>query len=199
MKSKIPIEKRQLEYFRVQSLRENLIRSAGQHGYKGFWGTLYFSFWAGIDYILLSIAMYYPLPPSGRIWIHRRRGVKIGNNTMIGLNVYLDLVFPNFISIGNNVSFAGFNCVLCHSTPYVQFGPMLESFAAPVVIEDDAWITTGVTILPGVTVGKGSLLAAGAVVTKDVPPYTIVGGVPAKIIGEAGSLKKPDKEPDGDD
>ncbi len=199
MKSKIPIEKRPLEYFRVQSLWGNLKRSARQHGYEGIWGTLYFSFWAGIDYILLSIAMYVPLPPGCRIWIHQRRGVKIGDNTMIGLNVYLDLVFPNFISIGNNVSFAGFNCVLCHSTPYPQFNHVLESFAAPVVIEDDAWITTGVTILPGVTVGKGSLLAAGAVVTKDVPPYTVVGGVPAKIIGQEGSLRRTSKESGGDD
>lgn len=190
MKCKIPVERQELAYFKVESLWGNLKRSARQHGYHGFWGTLYFSIWAGIDYVLLSLAMYCPLPPGARIWIHRRRGVKIGKNTMIGLNVYLDLVFPNFISIGKNVSLAGLNGVLCHSTPYAHFGPALESFVAPVVIEDDAWITTGAIILPGVTVGKGSLVAAGAVVTKDVPAYTIVGGVPAKIIGEVGSLKK---------
>jgi acetyltransferase-like isoleucine patch superfamily enzyme len=195
LKCKIPIEKHELEYFKVDSLWGNLKRSARQHGYAGFWGTLYFSFWAAVDYVLLSLAMYFPLPPNGRIWIQRRRGVKIGNNTMIGLNVYLDLVFPNFIKIGSNVSLAGFNCIMCHSTPYAQFGPILESFVAPVVIEDDAWITTGVTILPGVTVGKGSLLAAGAVVTKDVPAYSIVGGVPAKVIGQEGSLRKATEEP----
>lgn len=194
MKCKIPIKKQKLDYFKVDNLWDNLKRSAGQHGYEGFWGTLYFSMWAGIDYALLSLAMYCPLPPGARIWIHRRRGVKIGENTMIGLNVYLDLAFPNFITIGSNVSLAGWNCVLCHSTPYAHFDHVLESYVAPVVIEDNAWIATGAIILAGVTVGKGSIVSAGAVITKDVPPYTIVGGGPAKVIGQVGSLKRPAEE-----
>ena len=53
---------------------------------------------------------------------------------------------------------------------------------ARVVIEDDVWIGTRSIILPGVTIGKGSVIAAGSVVTKDVPPYNLVGGIPAKII-----------------
>ncbi|MBV4357845.1 hypothetical protein KTO63_11845 [Parasegetibacter sp. MAH-26] len=53
---------------------------------------------------------------------------------------------------------------------------------APITIEDGAWIGSRVTILPGVTIGEKSIIAAGAVVTKDVEPYTLVGGVPAKII-----------------
>lgn len=52
------------------------------------------------------------------------------------------------------------------------------------VIGNDVWIGHGVIVLPGVKIGDGAVLAAGAVVTKDVPPYTIVGGVPAKIIRE---------------
>lgn len=53
---------------------------------------------------------------------------------------------------------------------------------APIYIEDDVWIGHGATILKGVRIGKGAIIAAGAVVTKDVEPYTIVGGVPAKFI-----------------
>ncbi|MNG32136.1 Virginiamycin A acetyltransferase [compost metagenome] len=53
-----------------------------------------------------------------------------------------------------------------------------------ITIEDDCWIGSNVTILDGVTIGTGSVVAAGAVVTKDVPPYSVVGGVPAKIIKE---------------
>ena len=56
------------------------------------------------------------------------------------------------------------------------------SFVAPVVIKKNAWITIGAYILPGVTVGEGSVVAAGAVVTKDVPPHCFVGGIPAKLI-----------------
>ena len=52
----------------------------------------------------------------------------------------------------------------------------------PIVIEDDVWVGSRATVLKGVTVGKGSIVAAGAVVTKNIPPYSIAGGVPAKVI-----------------
>ena len=57
-----------------------------------------------------------------------------------------------------------------------------ETEEFPVVIEDNVWIGRRSMIMPGVTVGEGSIIAAGAVVTKDVPKYTIVGGVPAKVV-----------------
>lgn len=56
--------------------------------------------------------------------------------------------------------------------------------SAPVIIGDHVWICNDAIILPGVTIGNGAVIAAGAVVTKDVPPYTMVGGVPAKVIKE---------------
>ena len=54
----------------------------------------------------------------------------------------------------------------------------------PVIIEDYSWISVRAIILPNVKIGEGAVVAAGAVVTKDVKPYTIVGGIPAKYIGE---------------
>lgn len=53
---------------------------------------------------------------------------------------------------------------------------------APVIIEDDVWCGANVTILKGVTIGRGSVVAAGAIVTKSCPPYSIIGGIPAKVL-----------------
>lgn len=59
-----------------------------------------------------------------------------------------------------------------------------KASSAPVVIEDYVWIATRATVLPGVTIGRGAVVATGAVVTKDVPPLAIVAGVPAKVMGQ---------------
>jgi len=58
----------------------------------------------------------------------------------------------------------------------------------PVVIEDDVWIGHGATVLKGVRIGRGAVVAAGAVVTRDVEPYSVVGGVPARVIGRRGEI-----------
>lgn len=68
---------------------------------------------------------------------------------------------------------------------------------APIVIEDDVWVGVKATFLSGVRVGRGSIVAAGAVVRGDVPPYSIVGGVPAKIIGHRDKADDADRAPSG--
>lgn len=67
------------------------------------------------------------------------------------------------------------------SRNFIENDKSIDQKPSP-VIEDDVWIGSNVVILPGVTIHRGSVIAAGAVVTKDVPPYSIVGGIPAKLV-----------------
>jgi acetyltransferase-like isoleucine patch superfamily enzyme len=110
-------------------------------------------------------------------------GLKIGNNSSIGTYNYIGC--SGFIEIGNNVMmgprvglFAENHLFDRTDIPMHEQGVKLEF----IKIEDDCWIGTNSVILAGVTVGKGSIIAAGSVVTKDVKPYSLVGGVPAKLI-----------------
>lgn len=117
-------------------------------------------------------------------------GVSIGHNTIIGNDAFLDGRSKNFISylkshgpplrIGNNVSIAGE--VRIYTMEHDIDSPDFAEVGAPVVIEDYVVIGTRVTILPGVHIGKGAVIASGAVVTKDVAEFEVVGGVPARHI-----------------
>ncbi|MBM3130894.1 MAG: acyltransferase [Chloroflexi bacterium] len=112
-----------------------------------------------------------------------KAGIKIGKNCLISeFNV---LRGQGGIAIGDNV----------YTAPLVQMAAVNHVYNDPtvpiirqgitaqgIVIENDAWIGAGAIILDGVRVGQGAVVAAGAVVTQDVPPHTIVGGVPARII-----------------
>ena len=110
------------------------------------------------------------------------RGVTLGDRSGIGVNASIG----EQTRIGSDVMM-GPDCVIYtrnHRFDRLDI-PMREQGYGPVEPEeigDDCWIGGRVTILPGVHVGNGAVIAAGAVVTKDVPPYAVVGGVPAKII-----------------
>ncbi|QFG69777.1 acyltransferase [Ornithinimicrobium pratense] len=110
------------------------------------------------------------------------RMISLGDRS--GLGVDADIHGP--VSIGNDVMM-GPRCTILtrnHHIGDVTRPMSTQGFGEyePVVIEDDVWIGANVTIMPGVTVRTGSVLAAGAVVVRDVPPYTIVGGVPAVVL-----------------
>lgn len=136
-----------------------------------------------INFILERLAYNCPFN-SLRIRFHKWRGVNIGKNVMIGFQVTLDHSYPEYITIEDNVSLAGNNYVLSHSNPYPHFKNVLESFVAPVIIKEGAWIGIGAMILPNVTIGKNSVIAAGSVVTKNIPDCVIAGGMPAKPLKE---------------
>lgn len=86
--------------------------------------------------------------------------------------------------IGKNVRIAMDVCISTgtHQINAYEREETGGSFALPIRIEDHCWIGARATILPGVTIGEGSMVAAGAVVTKDVDPYCVVGGVPARVL-----------------
>lgn len=134
-----------------------------------------------LNYILETLAYNCPIN-SLRILFHKWRGVKIGKNVMIGLRVTLDHSHPDCITIEDNVSLAGNNYVLAHSNPYPHFENAMDSFVSPVKFEKGSWIGIGATILPGVTIGKYSIVAACSLVSKNVDSKILVGGMPAKFI-----------------
>ena len=119
--------------------------------------------------------------------------VSVGIYTYGALNVldFCDshkLIIGNYVSIAQNVTF------LLNGEHYVDhissfpfkvkvMGEQAEAFGkGDIIVDDDVWIGYGALIMSGVHIGQGAVVAAGAVVTKDVPPYAIVGGVPAKVI-----------------
>lgn len=109
--------------------------------------------------------------------------VIIGDHTRVG--IHNTIIGP--VTIGSHVNLAQGVVVTAlnhgfqgHNTP-ISSQPVTLT---PVTIDDDVWVGANATILPGVHVGRHSIIAAGAVVTKDVPPNIIVGGIPAKVIKE---------------
>jgi len=136
-----------------------------------------------INHILLQIAYSCPIN-SIRIKLHKLRGVKIGNDVFIGLQVIIDRSFPDYVIIEDNVMIAGGNHLLTHSRAPEYFKGKLLSYVAPIVIKKNAWLGINSIILPGVTIGEGSIVTAGSVVTSDIPPNVVVQGNPAKIIRE---------------
>lgn len=109
--------------------------------------------------------------------------IKIGDNVFIG--PYSVVYGHGGLTIGNNALIASHVTIIPanhnFSDKQIPINKQGETTKG-VIIEDDVWVSTGVTILDGVNVGKGSVIAAGSVVTTSVPPYSVVGGVPGKII-----------------
>lgn len=118
------------------------------------------------------------------------RNIKIGRDTIIGENAVLD--GRDRLTIGDHVDIASEVMIYNsqHDMSSQDFAKVEEVILAPVEISDYVFIGPRAIILPGVTIGRGAVVGAGAVVTKDVPAFKIVGGVPAKEIGDR-KLKDP--------
>lgn len=122
-------------------------------------------------------------------------GIKIGKNSLVG--EYTVIRGQGGVTIGDRVYTSPFTQIIAVNhvfddpkRPFVDQGITAKG----IVIEDDVWLGAGAVITDGVRVGKGAVVAAGAVVTKDVPPHTVVGGVPARILKTIdGSSPKTDR------
>lgn len=114
-----------------------------------------------------------------------RSGIRIGKNCLVG--EYSVIRGQGGVQIGDRVYTSPYTQIIAvnhvfddPNRPFIEQGITAEG----IVIEDDVWIGSGAIITDGVRVGKGAVVAAGSVVTKDVAPHTVVGGVPAKVIRE---------------
>ncbi|HHV59802.1 MAG TPA: acyltransferase [Clostridiaceae bacterium] len=107
--------------------------------------------------------------------------IEIGDNSGLGLNARV----TGPLKIGNDVMMGPDVMIFTQNHKNDRLDIPMRLQTAPkegVVIEDDVWIAARVIILPGITIHKGAIVGAGAVVTKDVPPYAVVGGNPARVI-----------------
>jgi acetyltransferase-like isoleucine patch superfamily enzyme len=128
----------------------------------------------------------------GRFWAPDE--IRLGDYVYIGKDVHVECNadIGNFVMIANRVAMIGRNDHDFSAVGYpVRFSPWIGSHRNPsrfvggkVQIDDDVWLGYGAIILTGVTVGRGSIVAAGSVVTRSVPPYSVVAGVPARVIGK---------------
>lgn len=126
-----------------------------------------------------------------RLWLYRQMGVNIGKDCVVEMFSYFDDQFPELIFIEDHGGVSRYVIIIVHDdvTAKSALKPagepsfeMLHGYVAPVRFKCYVGTGAGSIILPGVTVHEGGVIGAGAVVTKDVPPYTLVGGVPARII-----------------
>ncbi len=135
--------------------------------------------------LLYKVGVHFPYNPI-RIWAMRQLGYSVGEQVYIAGDLTITQNFTEqrgTLTIGNRVSIAP--CVILTPVSHANASAIRKYMThsrGGVIIEDDCWIGAGAIILNGITIGKGSVVGAGSVVTKDVPPYTIVAGNPAHKI-----------------
>lgn len=147
-----------------------------------------------IKYVLWHTASYVPFLPSimfhyVRPYVWKLIGVNMGKNVAVGYGVYLDVDGAKRVKIGDNVMIASQCLLLCHRRDLRTYNRSVLQVSLPylkegVVVNNNVIIGMRSVVLPGVTIGEGAVVAAGSVVVKDVPPFTIVGGNPAKVLRE---------------
>lgn len=119
-----------------------------------------------------------------RVFIWGGGGLDVGSN--VDINGYTVIYASGGVRIGDNVLIAA-NCVITSVTHPMATAERHQLVSAPVELRDNCWLGAGAVILPGVTIGRNSIVAAGSVVTKDIPDNCICAGAPAKITRQLDS------------
>lgn len=130
--------------------------------------------------LLQVVARYAPGAMTTRVTLHRLRGVQIGDGTFIGTDALIETSYPQLVSIGEGVAIGIRSVIIAH------FRGSVNLDRPSVVIEDNVFIGPGVIILPHVRIGFGSVVTAGSVVSRSVPPMTMVQGNPARPVAKCG-------------
>jgi len=126
-----------------------------------------------------------------RIWLYRQMGVNIGQDCVVEMYCYMDDQFPELIFLEDHSGPSRHVIIICHDdvgakSDYSDAGEpgfaTRHGFVAPVRLKSYSGIGAGSILLPGVTVHEGAVVGAGSVVTKDVAPHTLAGGVPARLL-----------------
>ncbi len=176
MNSDKPLKSRKLPFYGKPSLR-NSIKTSSKIRKTNFISFFVKKIW---NHLLLTLA--YSCPINGcRIILHRMRGVKIGEGVFIGLYVILDRAYPEYITLEDGVMLAGGNHLLCHSRAPEYYKGKLLSYVAPITLKENVWVGINAIILPNVTIGEGSVITAGSVVSDNIPSHSIARGNPAKV------------------
>lgn len=131
--------------------------------------------------LLQVLALYAPGAETLRVRMHRARGVRIGEGTFISTGALIETAFPQLVWIGSNVLIGIRAVIIAH---FRDGQPLAD--ISPVRIEDDVFVGPGAIVLPRVTIGQGSVVAAGSVVTQSVAPLTLVQGNPAVPVARCG-------------
>ena len=138
-----------------------------------------------IDRLQQKFRAYSSIYPGWAIRMQKARGVKIGKNCHINPYVLIDLMYPQLITIENNVSLGSYSMIFAHSNPTANLFLKQNGYprvVKPVLIKEGAVINPGTIITAGVTIGKNSMISVGSVVSRDVPDFSVVAGNPARVI-----------------
>ncbi len=112
--------------------------------------------------------------------IHGPKNVRIGSGS--SLNSFVHIWGNGGVTIGDRVMIASHTIITSLTHDYTQVDMTKTYIPKPVTIEDDVWIGSNAIILPGVKIGRGSVIGAGSIVTSDIPPYALAYGIPAKVM-----------------